>query len=139
MFLIASCRSYRSILGPARILGRLARFAPRPVLRGMHALLPLTTPMFGDLTESQRRELVEMMKQTPPAFTLWGGAALARWTGPTDLSMPVYHVHGSADRIIPCRLVTPDLVVPGAGHLVNVTHAKEVNEFLRRFMSRRVG
>jgi hypothetical protein len=36
--------------------------------------------------------------------------------------------------VIPLRKVAPDAVVPGAGHLVNWTHAPQVNPLIRRFV-----
>ena len=42
----------------------------------------------------------------------------------------VAKVHGSRDRLIPRRRIRPDAVVPGAGHLVNLTHAEVVNRFI---------
>lgn len=44
--------------------------------------------------------------------------------------MPIYHVHGDRDRLIPVRRVKPDRVIAAAGHLLNVTHADAVNDFI---------
>ena len=74
--------------------------------------------------------MVAMMRGSDPRFIQWGGAALARWPGAGELPMPVHQIHGGADRIIPCRLVRPDVIIPGAGHLLNVTHADPVNRFI---------
>ena len=38
------------------------------------------------------------------------------------------------DPVIPARKVEPDVVIPGAGHLVNWTHAERVNEEIARFV-----
>ena len=44
--------------------------------------------------------------------------------------MPICHIHGDRDRLIPLHRVRPDHVVPGAGHLLNLTHGEAVNAFL---------
>jgi pimeloyl-ACP methyl ester carboxylesterase len=44
--------------------------------------------------------------------------------------MPIHHVHGDRDRLIPIRRVRADRVITGAGHLLNVTHADSVNKFI---------
>jgi pimeloyl-ACP methyl ester carboxylesterase len=44
--------------------------------------------------------------------------------------VPVYQIHGADDELIPVKRVKADVVVAGAGHLVNVTHAEAVNAFL---------
>ena len=51
------------------------------------------------------------------------------------LPVPIHHVHGEDDRIIPLRGVRPHVVVPRAGHLVNVTHPAEVNAFIKAVIS----
>lgn len=136
VFLIGSCRSPRSVPWGFRLGARVGRFAPGPILRVIHALSSRSTRMFGHLNAEQHAMMVEMMRQADPAFIQWGGHALTRWAGADELPMPVYHIHGGGDRIMPCRLVSPDVIVPGAGHLLNVTHAGEVNRFLAERLTR---
>lgn len=135
VFLIGSCRSPRSVPWPFRLAGRMGRFAPGPILRVIHALNSRSTRMFGNLDAAQHAMMVAMMRAADPAFIQWGGHALMRWPGAGHLPCPVHHIHGGSDRIMPCGLVRPDAIVPGAGHLLNVTHAGEVNAFLRERMS----
>jgi pimeloyl-ACP methyl ester carboxylesterase len=44
--------------------------------------------------------------------------------------MPVHHIHGDRDRVIPIGLVKADHVIAGAGHLLTMTHADQVNRIL---------
>ncbi len=76
-----------------------------------------------------------MMKVTPPSFIKWGCAAIMKWTYDGTAKMPVHHIHGSTDKIIPADRVKADVIVEGAGHLVNLTHPEEVNSFLKRHMA----
>jgi pimeloyl-ACP methyl ester carboxylesterase len=135
VFLIGSCRSPRSVRWALRGAARVARLAPGPVLRALHAVNSRSTRMFGNLDAAQHAMMVTMMREADPAFIQWGGHALTRWPGAGEPTCPVYHIHGGADRIMPCRLVRPDVIVPGAGHLLNVTHADEVNRFLAERMA----
>lgn len=135
VFLIGSCRSPRSVPWALRWAGRVGRLAPGPVLRVIHAVNSRSTWMFGDLDAAQHAMMAAMMRAADPRFIQWGGHALTRWAGAGDLACRVYHIHGGADRIMPCRLVRPDVIVPGAGHLLSVTHATEVN----RFLAERIG
>jgi pimeloyl-ACP methyl ester carboxylesterase len=75
--------------------------------------------------------LLEMAQAAAPPFVRWGLTAIMRWSFDATLEMPVHHIHGDRDNIIPVRGVKPDRIVPGAGHLMNVTHAEEVNAFVR--------
>jgi hypothetical protein len=36
--------------------------------------------------------------------------------------------------MIPARRVKPDVLIPDGGHIINVTRAEEVNDFLRRVL-----
>jgi pimeloyl-ACP methyl ester carboxylesterase len=115
-------------MGP--LMGRASLAFVREAMR----LSGRATFLFGDLTREQAEILRAMIRDTPLEFLRWGGRALSRWTGPRDLPMPVYHIHGERDRIIPHRLVRPDVTVMGGGHLINVTHADEVNRYLKERM-----
>ena len=50
--------------------------------------------------------------------------------GGLGLPVPVVHVHGDRDRVIPLARVAPDHVIAGAGHLLTLTHAAAVNALL---------
>jgi len=71
-----------------------------------------------------------MLAATPPAFVRWAANAVFSWPGVRELPMPVHHIHGDRDRLIPIRRVRPDRIVRGAGHLLNLTHADAVNDFI---------
>ena len=130
VLLVGSFRSARSIPLPFRCAARLGAYAPGPILRASHAVTCRSTAMFGALDAAQHEMMVTMMRAADPRFIQWGGAALTRWRGAGELPMSVHHIHGGDDRIIPCRLVRPDVIVPGAGHLLNVNHADVVNRFI---------
>lgn len=130
VFLLGSFRSARSIPLAFRCAARVAAGMPGPLLRAVHAVNCRSTYMFGDLDGRQHAMMVSMMRAADPRFIQWGGATLTRWAGVAELTMPVRHIHGGADRIIPCKRVQPDVIVPGAGHLLNVTHADAVNAFI---------
>ncbi|HYC93403.1 MAG TPA: hypothetical protein VEO54_29620 [Thermoanaerobaculia bacterium] len=74
----------------------------------------------------------DMLATTPAPFIRWASHAVFTWEGVPRLPMPIHHVHGSRDRLIPLRRVQPDRVIHGAGHLLNITHAGAVNDFLAR-------
>jgi pimeloyl-ACP methyl ester carboxylesterase len=131
VFLIASCRTPMAIPRHLRFIARCGGwFARGPVLWTAHAVASRSTSRFGELAAEQRTMLVAMIRDADPKFLRWGGDALARWSGAADLDVPIHQIHGEADRILPCGRSGTDVAVPGAGHLMNVTHADEVNRFL---------
>ena len=56
--------------------------------------------------------------------------AIFSWEGVSELPMPIRHVHGDRDGLIPIRRVHPDDVITGGGHLLNLTHTGAINDFL---------
>ena len=62
----------------------------------------------------------------------WAIGAILRWQ-PTPLAgTPVFHIHGQRDRMIRASRVAADVLVPDGGHLINLSHAAEVNDFIRK-------
>jgi pimeloyl-ACP methyl ester carboxylesterase len=130
--LIASCRKRESLrpiyapgpwllsLLPAQIWG-VAKLLSRPVLRIMHPT-----------SVAKRELLIAMFKDADSRFMHWILQAIFRWQ-PTPLEgIPVFQIHGGRDPLIPARRVEADVVIPNGGHMINLTHADEVNAFLHR-------
>jgi pimeloyl-ACP methyl ester carboxylesterase len=63
-------------------------------------------------------------------FLRWASLALLAWKPGNPLSSPTYHIHGELDRTLPVRLMKPDVVVRGCGHLVSLRAPDQVNGFL---------
>jgi pimeloyl-ACP methyl ester carboxylesterase len=130
VILVASCRSPSLLPRHYRPLITFAQLLPAAALTSAPARCRLVTSRFGLRTRQERQLFADMLRETPPAFVQWACRAIFGWPGATDLDLPVHHIHGAGDRIIPLRSVRPDVVVPGAGHLLNVTHRAEVNAFI---------
>lgn len=106
-----------------------------PVLpdRLLHPPASLRRPVawwFGATTAAHAQLFAEMLASTPIEFIRWTSNAVASWKGVAELSMPIHHVHGERDRLIPVRRVQADRVIASAGHLLNMTHAADVNAFI---------
>jgi len=48
-------------------------------------------------------------------------------------SGPVLQIHGTRDPLLPIRLTTPDIRIPGGGHTLAATHSEQINEILKHF------
>jgi pimeloyl-ACP methyl ester carboxylesterase len=134
VFLIASCRSCRSISPLLRLGRHLSPLVPAGIQKTVMVRLPSFLRASGACTTDDQQLVVDMLRDTPPHFLKWGHEALLAWQGPGPLPMSVYHVHGDCDHLIRCPPTGVDRVIPGGGHLINFTHADEVNEFLRLLM-----
>lgn len=85
---------------------------------------------FGVKTETQKKLLAIILKETDPGFRDWAINALLTWDR-DHAPDHIVSIHGSKDRLIPVRNVAADFILPGAGHFLTVTHAKELSELLQ--------
>ena len=120
VFLFGSCRTPRAIAPSLRAL----RFLP--VIRPPR----IAARWFGAKSREHIDLFADMLANTPLDFIRWGLSAIFSWPGVEQLPMPIVHIHGARDRIIPIARVRPDHAIAGAGHLLTITHADAVNAFL---------
>ncbi len=128
--LIGSCRSGRAVARHLRAFERLSRSLPDAVIGAGRRLAPLALRLSGEFDEEQRRLVFDMFHRVPTPFIRWASRAMMGWSYDETLDVPIRHIHGTRDRLIPARNVAPDHLVPGAGHLLSLTHAPAVNAFL---------
>jgi pimeloyl-ACP methyl ester carboxylesterase len=76
-------------------------------------------------------EVLRQFAKADAEFVRWACGAVLGWEAGPALAMSVHQIHGACDRIIPVTRTRADVVVPGAGHLLSLTHAEAVNQFLR--------
>jgi pimeloyl-ACP methyl ester carboxylesterase len=135
VFLIASCRTGAALAPHLRYFNEFAHLFPERDFSPGAGLSRLYVSKFGRLTPEQEALFEEMLLGVQPAFVRWGISAVIDWPGAGELPMPVYHIHGSDDELIPASSVQADQVIAGGGHLLNVTHADAVNAFLAKHMA----
>lgn len=75
-------------------------------------------------------EVARQFRDADPRVMRWSLWAILSWRKPPEVPSPVYQIHGARDFVFPVSLTHPDRVVPTGGHLICITHAEEVNEFL---------
>lgn len=130
VFLFGSCRSPDAVAPFLRALRPIAALSPDRLFHPPRMLQPLVARWFGASTPAHVDLFAGMLAATPPSFIRWASRAVFSWPGVLELPMPIHHVHGARDRLIPVRRVQPDHVIAGAGHLLNLTHADAVNDFI---------
>jgi pimeloyl-ACP methyl ester carboxylesterase len=103
-------------------------------------LTPLMLRIVGRADRAARQIMLSLVPRVNPRLCTWGGPAILRWEfegGRAALEaagVRIHHLHGEIDHIVPLKNVSPDRVVPGAGHAVNVTNAAEVNRYITECM-----
>lgn len=130
--LIASCRSRRQLSRVIQAHRPFVRQIPPLAFEMAKPFVPLTVGVLGPAGAEHRRLCMQMFRDYDSAFMKWQWTAILGWESRPLDDIPVYHIHGRADRVIPARYVQPDEWVPGGGHAINLTHAEQVNAFIQR-------
>ncbi|VGO17917.1 hypothetical protein PDESU_06519 [Pontiella desulfatans] len=85
----------------------------------------------GRDSQAHHAELMKQLADSDAAFLRWACRAVLGWSGAPDTGdTPIHQIHGSADVVLPVRNTRPDVVVPGAGHALSMSHPDEVTEFI---------
>ena len=135
VILVGSCRSPKSFNRGVRSLRPLLCRIPRWGIRISRPLAPLAVQTFRNLKPEFRRLCVTMFQEADPGLVSWAIGAILRWQ-PTPLAgTPVFHIHGQRDRMIRASIAAPDFLLPDGGHLINLSHAAEVNDFIRNVLA----
>lgn len=84
--------------------------------------------LFGAKSEGERELLSEILQDSDPKYIRWALNAIAGWNN--TQTVEAFRIHGSDDQLFPLSSVKPDYVVAGGGHLMVVSHAKEIEQQL---------
>ena len=76
----------------------------------------------------------DMFQAMDNEFFKWSMTAVLQWDN-RQFPQPLFHIHGMKDRTLPIRLTRPTHSVPGAGHMLVMTHPAIINAFLNEVLS----
>lgn len=69
-----------------------------------------------------------ILRDADPDFLYWALETLLHWKG--NASHRLHHIHGEKDRLIPVQYTSADIIIPGAGHFMIVSHGAEISAIL---------
>src|SRR5262249_3414644 len=104
--LMGSCSAPVGLAPHVRALGRLAVTLPIAAFRPRPQISPILLPKFGQLDREQKALFWRMAAAVPASFLKWACGAVLSWH-PTRIDVPVFHIHGDRDRLIPIGRVKP--------------------------------
>jgi pimeloyl-ACP methyl ester carboxylesterase len=87
--------------------------------------------LFGVSTKEHRALLSSIMADTDEIFFTWAIETITSWKNEV-VSASAVQIHGTNDRIL--SLQTADHIIKGGGHLMVVTHAKEISDILKNIL-----
>jgi len=86
----------------------------------------------GTSGESAPISVMSQFSEADSSFISWACRAVLEWNGMKGyVPVPVHHIHGENDHILPAAKTNADCIIPGAGHLLSITHPSEVTAYLR--------
>lgn len=131
VILIGSCTSGRAVAPFMRAMEHFSRPVPSRLISAGRVL---ASPFLGQggMPRADRRQLGQMLSDIPVPFLRWSGRAIMEWPGIDTLTTPVHQIHGSYDRVIPAERLSrpPDSIIHGGAHVLNLSHPREVNQFI---------
>jgi len=89
--------------------------------------------VLGAKGEEQKKLLRDILADADPAFLKWAIGAIVNWTG-KSVPLNVKHIHGTADKLLPCRYVKDDFKIPGGTHLMSINKPDEVSGLLKQLI-----
>jgi pimeloyl-ACP methyl ester carboxylesterase len=75
----------------------------------------------------------DIVDKSDPSFISWAMRAILEWEGQAP-DQPYIQIHGSRDIVLPIRYTRPTHVVRGAGHLMVMDRADQINEIFREIL-----
>jgi pimeloyl-ACP methyl ester carboxylesterase len=115
-----------------RPMHRLCRIVPFELFFWLSGFMAATV---GLVLPRRLREFLKLGGSLDPVFFKWAAESVLTWGDdgpPPPTRVPVYHIQGERDRILPARLTRPDELVPLGGHVISLSNPDAVNAFLRR-------
>lgn len=134
VLLIASCASAAAIPGYFWPVECVSRIIPDFLIRRRAVVSARMMAHFEGLDDEQYQVLRTMVTDTEVTKLRRFARMILSWKAPAGYPCPIHQIHGSRDMVIPLSRVRPEVVIPGGGHLINMTHANEVNTFVARYL-----
>ena len=132
IILISSAKTKKEIPSFYQFSGFLGihKLAPTKILKSSNAV---TNWFFGANSTFEKQLLKEILHDTNPVFLKWAIDQIVNWKN-IVAAKNTYHIHGTADRILPINGLSCDVKIKGGGHLMTLTKSEEVNMVLKKIL-----
>jgi len=88
---------------------------------------------FNARGKAQQEVQLQILRQTDMRFTKAAIEMILRWKSAT-VPTNVLHIHGTADKLLPYKLVKPDYTIEGGTHLMVMDKGAEISEILKEII-----
>jgi pimeloyl-ACP methyl ester carboxylesterase len=134
IILIASAKTKKEIPFYFRVIGffRIHKVIPVSFLKKSNFI---TNWFFGAKNKENQVLLKAILKDTDSTFLKWAIDKILGWKN-VDRPKNVLHIHGDADKILPLPFVNYDYKISEGGHLMTITHAKEISKTIQDILDK---
>lgn len=141
LLLLCGLRSRAQLMPGFHLQQRLGTLIPAALARRLYGPYARRFARRCGLSPEHAGLLVAMAESNDPSFLDWSAWACANWRGAPDVrhhgvTVPVRHLHGALDRVIPDTHGQATQTIPGAGHLITYTHAGVVTAAIEAALAR---
>jgi pimeloyl-ACP methyl ester carboxylesterase len=134
LVLIASRTVSRSRAVPLFVANALIQARPDRPVESVEDIPRRLREVYADFPDDEKLLFADMLAKEPVERMRRFARMVAPWRGVERIPCPRVVIHGADDKVIPPDLTEPDVLITGAGHLVNWTHADQVNQAIRSFV-----
>ena len=141
--LIAACYTPSEIASWVRTVAAVGRVTPAFFGDHIRKFAELGMSAMGVREPAHKAVVLEIAKDVSFKFARWAASAILDWPGVAPLALcpvcPVLRIHGSRDHMIRCPVALApagqtNVLIAGAGHVLNLTHAGEVNNAITAWL-----
>ena len=84
--------------------------------------------------KEQRKVILEMIRDTDIEFVKWAFTAIIHWKNEV-VPGNLVHIHGTADKLLPLRLVKADHIIEDGPHVLPLDKHKEISALLKKLLN----
>jgi len=92
-----------------------------------------TSAILGGTTKEEKKLLHQIIRESDMEFVRWAIQAILHWKNMT-IPSNLIHVHGTADKLLPCRYVKADYIVEGGTHVMTLDKHREISQLLEKLI-----
>ena len=104
-----------------------------PILKSSNSIV---YDYFGANTPEMNALLKQILKDTDTKFLKWALIRMGSWHREEKVA-GIYHIHGTADKLIPIKLVKPDVKIQGGGHLMVFAQHDQISALLNEHFQKK--
>jgi len=92
-----------------------------------------TSFLLGGTNEAEKKLLHQIIRESDIRFVRWAISAILRWK---NMTIPgnIIQVHGTADKLLPCRYVKADYLIEGGTHVMTLDKHPEISRLLQQLI-----